>query len=571
MRVIQNRIAFASALLALSFTNAAFAADPVNGDFSKGSANTIRVMTYNVERNFITTPSTDDEFKRIFEALTPDIIVFNEIDASLGSASVAAAAIKTRLESYAPSETWTVHGGISDTFIRNAFASKYPVSMQITDTNPASEVRGVVAALVDLPDATYGATDIYVMGVHLKSGGTTGIGGDHQRRQVATDAIIRWMADARTPGGNITLPTNTPMVLLGDMNVGFQDGGDEAPYHASRTVVDGDIFDEATYGPDSPPDWDGTNNRDAAPYDHSATGSSSVASPRSQPSSSPTSRLDRFIYTDSVLRVENRFILRTATMSASARAAAGVNSGDTVTAADHLPCVVDFLPEASPAPPLVLINEFLFNDVGAPDDRNFIELINLGGEEANLDAPIDYQVKLSNAGLPTTAPGAENQSLFFDVKGIIPAGGGIYVYYDAAGDSSGIATTITSALPNPLHRQSQAIFGLGDGNNTGLALVTVGHSDVDVTEEAVVDAYAYAATSPTNTLFFRTLSGNGLTIPLGAAQITTFGAGGAASDSSLFRQPGNADPNSFAGWTIVGNATPGTANPGASVGEWSLF
>ncbi len=466
-----------------------------------------------------------------------------------------------------------MHGGISDTFIRNAFASKYPVSMQITDTNPASEVRGVVAALVDLPDATYGATDIYVMGVHLKSGGTTGVGGDHQRRQVATDAIIRWMADARTPGGNITLPTNTPMVLLGDMNVGFQDGGDEAPYHASRTVVDGDIFDEATFGPDSPPDWDGTNNRDAAPYDHSATGSSSVASPRTQPSGGggPTSRLDRFIYTDSVLRMEERFILRTATMSTAARAAAGLNSGDSVTASDHLPCVVDFLPEASPAPPLVLINEFLFNDVGATDDRNFIELINLGGEEVNLDAPIDYQVKLSDPGLPTTAPGAENQALYFNVRGIIPPGGGIYVYYDAAGESSGIASAITTALPNPLRRHSETIFDLRNDDNTALALVTVGHTDVDVTEEAVVDAYAYAATSPTNTLFFRTDSGNGLTIPLGAAQITTFGASAAASDSSLFRQPGNADPNSFAGWTIVGNATPGTANPGAGVGEWSLY
>lgn len=570
MHVTQNRIALASALFALSLTSAALAANPVTGDFSKGSANTIRLMAYNVERNFITTASTDDEFQRIFQALTPDIIVFNEIDASLGSASVAAAAIKARLETYSPAATWNVHAGVSDGFIRNAFASKYPVSLQITDTTPASEVRGVVAALVDLPDGTFGSTDIYVMGVHMKSGGTTGIGGDHQRRQVAADAIIRWMADARTPGGNITLPTNTPMVLMGDMNVGFQGGGDEAPYHASRTVVDGDVFDEATYGPDSPPDWDGTSNRDAAPYDHSATGSTSVASPRTQPSSNPASRLDRIIYTDSVLRMESRFILRTATMSAAARAAAGLNSGDTVTAADHLPCVVDFLPEPSPAPPMVLLNEFLFNDVGT-DDRNFIELINLGGQEVNLDAPVDYQVKLSNSGLPASAPGAENQALFFDVKGIIPPGGGIYVYHDAAGDSSGIASAITSALPNPLQRHSEAVFSLSNGDDTALALVTVGHSDVDVTEEAVVDAYAYAATSPTNTLFFRTDSGNGLTIPLVAAQITTFGSGGAASDSSLFRQPGNADANSFAGWTIVGNATPGTANPGASVGEWSLY
>ncbi len=553
----------ALALLTLLSAVPAAAFDPVAGDFAKATPGALRVMSYNVEKHFITDPTRDDEFKRIFEAIAPDVIVFNEIDDSLGSAAVAAAAIKARLETYAPAGTWFVWAGISDGFNRNAVASRHPLSMQITDTTPASEVRGVTAALVDLPSGTWGTTDLYLMGVHMKSGGTTGVGGDHQRRQVHADALVRWMADARTAGGSITLPANTPMVIAGDTNLGFNDQGDEAPYHASRTLLDGDIFDNATYGPDSSPDWDGTTLREAAPYDHTN------AEPRTQPSSSPDSRFDRIIYTDSVLRVENRFLLRTATMTSGALSAAGLLAGDSVTAADHLPVIVDFLPGAAPAPGDLRINEFIFNDVGT-DDRNFVEIINVGGEVVNLDAPADFQLKVSSGNCPTSPPGSNNQASFVDLKGIVPPGG-LFVVYNAAGESSAVAGTIVSNLPSPIQRQNSSSLALTEGDNTALALVTRGRSSVTTTLEANIDAYLYAATTPGTTRYFRTSSNNGLTIALPTGQQTTFGAGGAASDASLSRNVGDGAANSFAGWSIPNTATPGLPNAVTSVGDWMLF
>lgn len=559
-----NRLRLASASLILALPCIAAAFDPVAGDFSKGTTGAVRVMSYNVEKQFISVPAKDDEFERIFEAIAPDVIVFNEIDASLGTAAATAAAIKARLETYTPAGTWSVWAGLSDTFNRNAVASRFPLSMQVSDTTPPSEVRGVTAALVDLPSGTWGTRDLYIMGVHMKSGGATGAGGDHQRRQVHADALTCWMADARTAGGSITLPANTVMVIAGDTNLGFNDQGDESPYHASRTLLDGDIFDTVTYGPDSMPDWDGTTLRDAAPYDHNN------AEPRTQPSSSPDSRFDRIIYTDSVARVENRFILRTATMSAGALTAAGLLAADTATACDHLPVVVDFLPGAAPAPGALLVNEFLFNDIGATDDRNFVELINTGGEVVNLDAPEDFQLKVSGGNCPTSPPGASNQASFVDLKGVVPPGG-LFVLYDSAVDSAGIAGAIVAAIPSPIQRQDSTFLALTDGDNTALALVTRGRSNVSTTLETNIDAYLYAATTPGTTRYFRTSSGNGLTIALGAAQQTTFGSGGAASDASVSRNLGNGTANSLSGWNIPNTATPGLPNAASGISEWSLF
>lgn len=535
----------------LGLTAVAAAFDPANGDFSKENADHIRVLTWNVLDNFVTDASlTSNEFTDILQNIDPDIVCFQEMDTS-----ETAADIKTALETIL-GNTWTVQRGLTDGFNRNMLATRFSLGTTTTDTSPASELRGVTAGLVDLPDGTYGS-DFYVMCIHFKSGATTT---DATRRQTAADAIVNWMRDARNSGGNITLASNTPMLVVGDTN--FVNEGEAGPGEAPTTLATGDIADEGTFGSDSAPDWDGGNLEDAAPYDHTN------ADPRTWSSSSPTSRLDRFNYTDSVIRVANRFVLNTATMGAPALSAASpaLSSTDTANASDHLPAVVDFELGAAPAAGSLLINEFIFDDAGA-DDREFLEIINVGGQEVNLDAPLDYHYVRSNAGMPTSAPGAENEAGWVDLTGVVPAGG-LFVVYDGSGTSAGIASKIESALP-ALQRQDSGFLALANGTNTGIALITTEtvNGGAGTVNDTLVEAYGYEISNTGNTYFLRTDSDNGLTISLSGNELTTFSGG---TDSTVSRQVGNATNGSFVNWQIPDTETAGSSNNTVPV-ELSIF
>lgn len=538
--------------LALAQVSAALAFSPTTGDLGKLSTTCVRVMTYNNQKHFISDSTKDAQFKRIIEAINPDVIIFNEIDDSLGANSSAIATlIKTRLETYSPSATWTVWVGQSDGFNRNALCSKYSQSMQISDTNPTmpSTTRGCTAARISLSSLGW-STDLYIMGVHLKSGGTTGVGGDADKRQQGADALTNWMRDARTSGGNINLPSGTPMLVVGDTNLGYNDQGDESPYHASETLLDGNIYNTGTYGSSSAPDWDGSSNSDAVPYDYNN------AEVRTQPSTGVQSRFDRFYYTDSVMRPQSKFVLNTETMTTAALAAAGLSSTDTSTASDHLPTVVDFVPGAdTSAAADVIINEFSFNDSGA-DDKSFVELKNVGGREINLDAPDDYWLKLSTNNIPNSVPASENENSAKDLKGVIPAGG-VFVVYGSTGESSAIKTTIETNLTDSKQRQDTGSFSIFNGPDAALALVTQQRTDLSVTSDTLVEAYAYASSSLSGTYYFRTASTTNLIIPLSPVQRTTSTQ---ASDNTLSRKVNDTTHNSFANWVILDTATPGLQN-----------
>jgi hypothetical protein len=93
------------------------------------------------------------------------------------------------------------------------------------------------------------------------------------------------------------------------------------------------------------PDWDGTALADALPQDPQ-TGNCYTWNSMSRPSR----RYNRFLYTDSVLRVDHNVILDTRTMSPAALRTADLQPGDTEAASEHLPSFVDF--ELAPDPPV---------------------------------------------------------------------------------------------------------------------------------------------------------------------------------------------------------------------------
>lgn len=304
----------------------AWAWNPTAGDFSKVDPADVRIVSYNTYLQFITEPSKDAAFARVLTALDPDIICFQEI-----VSSVTAGQIVSRLQSVLPFSggTWQVHLGLS-TGSRVVLASRYPLDLRRTDTVPAAGIRGVTIALADLPDEHYRA-DLYLLGVHLKAGGTSS---DQENRQRSADAIAAWLGMVRQPGGLVTLAVNTPMIVLGDFNL-------VTGPQPAITLLTGDIQDEATYGPDVKGDWDNSDMTDLTPVDPFTSNDNTWRSDRT----SPTDRLDRFIYTDSVAPVAARMVLNTRNMTTAALVASGLQEDDTTptNTADHLPILMDLV------------------------------------------------------------------------------------------------------------------------------------------------------------------------------------------------------------------------------------
>ncbi len=293
----------------------------------------LRVVSYNVLWNTIfpsENPTQAAKFDRVVAALDPDILNLQEIGPNDPTAADVVALMNT-IQPLPGGATWHGHQSWD-----NVIVSKYPLTMLATDTVPEPSSTSVAMALVDLPDAQFN-TDFYFMNTHFKCCGGAGSTEDDKRQEQA-DALVNWMRDARTPGGNVNLPANTPMAITGDLNI-------VGSFQPINTLVTGNIINEGTYGSDSPPDWDGTGLTDAHPV-HNATGATDYTW-RNDGSGFAPGRLDYIIYTDSSLNVGNQFVLNTVAMNSAERTATGLQQYDVTqdsagTNFDHLPVVVDF-------------------------------------------------------------------------------------------------------------------------------------------------------------------------------------------------------------------------------------
>ena len=300
---------------------------------ARSPAATVRVMTWNIGANSIfpdgdpgrSADERPEGFARIIRTLRPDVICIEEV--SRGFQAVAGL-----LDDVAPLDDgarWQAHGAF-DVVV----ASRWPLRMtdaRVLDEPPRK--RAHTMALVDVP----GERDLYVVCAHNQSrSGAENVA----FRQKQSDMIASWLRDARTAGGSIDIPARTPIVIAGDFNVVPSDAGNHI-----RTLLTGDVLDDATYGPDAPPDWDGSSLTDLRPRQN-----------RNRPErwtwrydaeGYAPSALDRMIYTDSVLHAENAFILNTEAMTRAELAASGLKKEDVMRDAaqayyDHLPIVADF-------------------------------------------------------------------------------------------------------------------------------------------------------------------------------------------------------------------------------------
>jgi endonuclease/exonuclease/phosphatase family metal-dependent hydrolase len=301
----------------------------------------IRVMSFNVGWDSIfldDDPQNDPwreyskgpEFVRILQAVKPDILCLQEINPLRDPGQVGD--ILDRALPLEGGAVWQVHSG-SD----NLIGARFSMSMESSKVVIGSPLPGWghAMALVDLPEEMT-EKDLYLICAHFKSqGGQANI----DARQAHADSISAWIRDLRTPGGEIDLLAGTPLIVLGDLNV-----YDTDPAYHLTTLLSGDIVDESKYGNDFPPDWDGTDLEDALPH-HNAMGLETYTWRDDTQEFNP-GVLDHILYSDSVIQIENGFVLNTMTLTQEALKRAGLQAGDVLLAPergifDHLPLVVD--------------------------------------------------------------------------------------------------------------------------------------------------------------------------------------------------------------------------------------
>tara|TARA_B100001250_G_scaffold334074_1_gene299866 strand:- start:5821 stop:7791 length:1971 start_codon:yes stop_codon:yes gene_type:complete len=282
-------------------------------DFLKNDSNNLRLMTYNVWSNGLISNNRVDEHRRIFESANADIITYqecgntnyNDVLSFLNTSSI-----------YYPYIYPDLNSG-------NLTVSKYP---SLESWQVASKID---AELIDLPDSIY-AKDILIINAHPPCCG------NNQGRQEHYDALIQFIHDAKTVGGVIDLPINTPIVFAGDMNlVGYS--------QQYNTIINGTISDTVTYGNGGFPDWDNTPLEDQVCYFNEQNFAYTWDQSNPAPGSFPPGRLDFVFFTNSVISVDKSFTISTEHMSPSLLTQNNLFWDDTKIASDHFPVVVDFI------------------------------------------------------------------------------------------------------------------------------------------------------------------------------------------------------------------------------------
>ncbi|MBE0572435.1 MAG: endonuclease/exonuclease/phosphatase family protein, partial [Ignavibacteriaceae bacterium] len=238
-------------------------------ELSREDTSLLRVMNWNALNDGLLDPNREQNFARVLQAINPDIIAFNEMWNSTTTQ------IQSKLNTFLPLQTgsWNavkLDGG-------NITASKYPI-LQNWLVYPGQRIT---ASLIDLPERF--GKDILVINCHFKCCG--GAANDATRQREA-DATIAFILDAKTPGGVLTLPEQSPFVILGDLNL----VGDRQQL---ITLVTGEIINTQLFGNGGPPDWDNTELEDLLSMQ---TDKRTAYTWRDDPNSFSPGRLDYQIY-----------------------------------------------------------------------------------------------------------------------------------------------------------------------------------------------------------------------------------------------------------------------------------
>lgn len=277
--------------------------------FAQDSPGDLRVITYNAFFDAPWVSGIEPRFGRQFAAVVPDIVNLQEV---YNHSPAEAADLVGRWVDPEPGDVWHAAGNADCKTV-----SRYPIL-------GSWALDGNLAVLIDTTPML--GSQLLVVNAHLPCCQ------NDASRQVEVDRIMAFIRDAKEPGGALTLASDTPMMITGDLNlVGL--------VQQLTTLRAGDIVNPG-FGADFAPDWDGT----------ALTNLISRLTERRMGYTwrDPTTyywpgHLDYFIYTDHVLNVAHHFIINTQEMSAESLEAYGLLAIDS-RGSDHLLFCADFRP-----------------------------------------------------------------------------------------------------------------------------------------------------------------------------------------------------------------------------------
>ncbi|MCB0792677.1 MAG: endonuclease/exonuclease/phosphatase family protein [Flavobacteriales bacterium] len=278
-------------------------------DLDRSDTDLVRITAWNVLNSGLEDPTRAPAFERMLQALRPDVIGFVECY------NTTAPEAKALLDAWLPigGAGWHVLKKNTDMIL----ASRWPILQSWTGLDRQFPV------LIDLPPDH--PSDLLVSVAHFNCCTADAA------RQDQADAFAQFMLDAKSPGGTVTLPANTPVALIGDLNlVGYA--------QQLTTLLTGAIQSTGTYGAGGPLDWDGTDLA-ATVFPLSDERMAYTWAPSS--GSYPPGRLDYFIHTDAAMTVMKAFAVRTERMSGTRLAQYGLLTDDSGDASDHLPITSD--------------------------------------------------------------------------------------------------------------------------------------------------------------------------------------------------------------------------------------
>ena len=280
----------------------------------------IRVLTYNTLWDGILEADRQPKFKRIIQALDPDVIALQE--------HTDWDQIDDIIQSWFPQETWHASWTYGDLVV----LSRFPI---LNDANLISSER-TMCALLDTEEEL--GKNLLVINSHLSCCANN----DGRQQQVDEFASV-WRNWITNSDGPFNLDFETPFVHVGDFNfVGYR--------QQVETLRIGDIVDENEYGDDFPPDWDASNIVDLfSRHTHKRMGYTW----RSDGSSFNPGKLDYIFYSDATIDTGKHYILNTLALDDETLAGYGLEWDDTQEASDHLPRVFDI----SLDPSVGIINE----------------------------------------------------------------------------------------------------------------------------------------------------------------------------------------------------------------------
>ena len=281
--------------------------DPEPITLERLNGSDIRLVSYNTWNNGIINMDRQHHFKRILQAIDPDIIAFQEhSDWEY---------VHDIIQSWFPDEDWHASWTYNDLVILSRF-------WIINDAHMGS--GRTMAALLDTENELGG--NLLIFNSHLSC-----CDNNEDRQQQVDQFAGEWREWVVNGSGPFEIDNGVPFIHVGDFNfVGYR--------KQVETMRLGDIEDEGQYGIDFPPDWDGSSIVTLFPrHTHKRMGYTW----RNDASSFNPGKLDYIFYSDLAINHSKHYVLNTLAIDEASLDFNGMQWDDTREASDHLPVVFD--------------------------------------------------------------------------------------------------------------------------------------------------------------------------------------------------------------------------------------